>query len=111
MKQLIFFVLISTSFFSFSQHEEYKRTTLPGNKLKYEYKVHRKRDYLVKDFFDQFCNGDKHYVMTENSNTAVARITKNGFEIVGDAHQSKFLCEEADLLIDCWYKYAKINSN
>ena len=111
MKNLLLFLWVVLPVSSFSQQETYSRTILPGGKLKYEYHVHKKRAHLVDEFFNLYAESNREWAMHEGSVTAVARKTRDGFEIVGDGDGKIFKCEMAGLTIDLWYEYAHVNSN
>ena len=95
--------------------DQIHRIDLPGGKMKYEYVAIRERQHLVRSFFkkyDALFDGSSHqFVMTEGSATCVARITKKGFEVIGDSENMKFKCEMAEILIDLWYESSFKNSN
>lgn len=99
---------------SFSQ-DEIVRTEIAGGKLKYEYRAVKERLHLIKSFFNKYDvlydGSSAEFIIEEGSATAVARITKNGFEIVGDSEDKKFSCENAEILIDLWYEYSHKNSD
>jgi hypothetical protein len=110
MKLAIVLSLLCISFISYTQAESYEYKVCPNGKLKYEFAVHKSRKHLLDDFFELFAKSKSVWIMKEDRYVAIARKNRKGFEVVGDGSGETFECEAANLCIDLWNEYAKVNS-
>jgi len=110
MKQALVLAVLMMSLISYSQHETYEYSHTKEGKLRYEFQVHKSREYLVENFFELFAQSKKVWIMEDDHCIAIARKTKKGLEVIGDGRGEKFDCDPANLCVDLWLEFAHVNS-